>query len=82
MIQLRHTSEVVNTPTPTQVREARVAAGLTQAQAAELLHLGVHTRWSEYERGQHSISLAAWELFLLKVGQHPQYRVIRVSKVK
>lgn len=53
-------------PTPAQVLAAREAAGLTQAQAAELVHLGAQPRWAEYENGVRAIDLARWELFLVK----------------
>src|SRR3990167_457942 len=55
-------------PTPKQVAAARKRAGLTQAQAAELVHLGASTRWAEYENGTRRIDLARWELFLNKIG--------------
>lgn len=60
--------------TPDTVRQAREAAGLTQQQAAELVHLGQARRWSEYERGVHQIDAARWELFQIKAGQHPGYK--------
>jgi len=53
-------------PTPAEISAARTAAGLTQAQAAELVHLGAQPRWAEYENGTHPIDLARWELFLIK----------------
>lgn len=56
-------------PTPERIKRARLNAGLTQVQAAELIYLTHAIRWSEYERGVHSMSLAAWELFLIKTGQ-------------
>jgi hypothetical protein len=56
-------------PTPKQIAKARTDAGLTQAQAAEMIHAGAYQRWSEYERGLHEMPLATWELFLLKTGQ-------------
>lgn len=58
--------------TPAAVRGARQAAGLTQAQAAQLVDLGHLARWSEYERGQHQIDRGRWALFLLATGQHPR----------
>lgn len=58
-------------PGPNEVRAARIAAGLTQAEAAELVHLGSHVRWSEYERGVEKISLQTWHLFLLLTRQEP-----------
>lgn len=58
-------------PTSGEILAARQAAGLTQAEAAELVHLGSHVRWSEYERGVEKISLQTWHLFLLLTRQEP-----------
>ena len=54
-------------PTPEKITAARVAAGLTQKEAAELVHLGTPGRWAEYESGVRNIDTARWELFQLKV---------------
>lgn len=62
----------IQTPSPEQISAARQAAGLSQAQAAELVGLGDKTRWSEYERGGRVPDAARWALFLLATGQHPQ----------
>lgn len=56
-------------PTPTQVKAARLAAGLTQTQAAALVHWGDQRRWGERERGESVMPPAEWELFLLKVAR-------------
>lgn len=61
-----------------QVRAARVRAGLTQDQAAYLVHLSSGIRWSEYERGIRNIDQARWELFLLLTEQHPRLRVVSI----
>jgi len=61
----------VQEPTLDMIVHARLAAGLTQAQAAEYVHLSTFQRWSEYERGARKIDVAKWELFLLKTGLHP-----------
>lgn len=60
-------------PTPDNIRRARDGADLTQAEAAELVHLGSAKRWSEYERGTQAIELARWELFLIKTSQHEDF---------
>ena len=60
-------------PTPATIRSIRAAAGLTQSQAAAMVHAGGLARWAEYERGRHLISLADWELFLIKTGNHESY---------
>lgn len=62
---------MIKQPEADEIRAARLAAGLTQAEAAELVHLGSHVRWSEYERGVENISLQTWHLFLLLTRQVP-----------
>lgn len=61
------------TPSPTMIQAVRQGAGLTQAQAAEFVHLGAYQRWAEYERGAKPIDAARWELFLIKCGKHELY---------
>jgi putative transcriptional regulator len=56
-------------PTPAEILAAREKAGLTQTQAAELVHLAHRVRWTEYETGTHAIDLARWELFLVKTSR-------------
>lgn len=65
----------MNVPSPTVIRFARTSAGLTQANAAALIHQP-QPRWAEYENGTGKPSRAAWELFLLLTHQHPTF-VIR-----
>lgn len=61
-------------PTPAQIRAARNAAGLTQTQAGALCHRSLRA-WmqaeSETEGSRRNLDPAAWELFLLRTGQHP-----------
>lgn len=51
-------------PTPTQVREARKEANLTQAQAAGVVGLGARQRWLEYELGKRQMPAYRFEMFL------------------
>lgn len=60
-------------PTPSEINLARAAAGLTQQEAAEMVHLGSFKRWSEYERDITPMDSARWELFLIKTGTHQLY---------
>jgi len=69
----------MNIPTPAKVREARLAAGLNQSEAAALVHFCHLTRWSEIERGVKPMSLPRWELFLIKTGQHPSIAVRAIT---
>jgi len=63
--------------TPEAVRAARVAAGLTQSEAATTAALGSRVRWAEYEAGTRQIDVLRFEWFLLQVDQHPAYRLNR-----
>ena len=53
-------------PTPSEVRKAREAAGLTQSQAAKLLHSSTRA-WQMWEAGDRAMHPAFYELFLIKV---------------
>lgn len=61
-------------PAPNEIADARKRAGLSQAAAASLVHLGSKSRWYEYESGYRPIDPARWELFLLKTDQHPDWQ--------
>lgn len=54
------------TPTPAQIREARALLGLTQADAAKLLHMALRT-YNDQERGVAKMGGAAWELMQIKL---------------
>jgi putative transcriptional regulator len=58
-----------HTPAPQEVRAAREAAELTQAEAAALVYLGHPNRWSEIERGVYPMHPAVWELFTIKAAR-------------
>jgi DNA-binding transcriptional regulator YiaG len=55
-------------PDSEQIKQARGQAGLTQAQAAELIYKGLRT-WQQWERGDRDMDPALFELFRLKTGQ-------------
>lgn len=74
-------SKRIAQPTPNEVRAARQAAGLTQAQAGELIspaQVKPYRNWQSYEvtnggAGARAIPLASWELFLLLTNRHPHF---------
>jgi hypothetical protein len=80
-------------PTPEQIKAARLAANMTQAEAAAVVHRTSSTgfkRWSEWECGAKKMPPAEWELFNLKVARGisierperaPKEQPGRVSKV-
>lgn len=55
-------------PTPEQIKQSRLNAGLTQKQAAEVIYKKV-LAWQRYESGDRAMDAAYWELFLIKTGQ-------------
>lgn len=73
-------SERITQPTPEEVRAARKAVALTQAQATALISTAhgesSYRVWQSWETpaelGNHRpIPLLSWEAFLLLTGQHP-----------
>lgn len=51
---------------PDSIKQARKTAGLTQAEAAALIHSKLRT-WQDWEAGKAKIHAGLWELFLLKI---------------
>lgn len=73
-------NERIGAPAPADIRTARLAANLTQAEAAllvaDVLPDRAERTWQNYEADIHkshhrAIPLATWELFLLLTNQHP-----------
>lgn len=55
-------------PTPENLRAARLSAGHSQAEAAKLMRASSYRTVQDWESGRRSISAAAFELYLLKIG--------------
>lgn len=72
-------------PSPEEIYNARVAAGLTQSGAADLVYSPVVT-WKSWESGLYRMAPATWELFQIKTkslqnkGENTSPRGIRVTK--
>lgn len=58
-------------PPPESIRAAREAAGLTQTEAADLVHSTLR-RWQEWEAGVHRMHPGLWELFGIKAKKLPK----------
>ena len=54
--------------TPSDIRAARIAAGLTQARAASLCYIARRT-WQDNELGIAPIHPCVWRVFLHRTGQ-------------
>lgn len=59
----------LSAPLPPSILAARHKAGLTQAQAAEVVHSPSYRTWQDWELGKAPMPTGLWELFLLKTGQ-------------
>ncbi len=57
-------------PTPEEVRAARSAAGMTQTEAAETVHMSMRA-WQQWEGGERTMPQGLFELFMIKTGQWP-----------
>jgi putative transcriptional regulator len=72
-------------PKPDEIRAARDAAGLTQTQAADLIHSTLRT-WQDWEGGVAPMRPYAWGYFLISVGsvtaarQLARYRALREAR--
>lgn len=69
------TPDWVKEPSPIDIRAARQAAKLSQSAAGRLCHRALRT-WQDAEAGLRRLDPAAWELFLLRTGQHPTHRLV------
>jgi len=52
-------------PTPTEIRAAREASGLTQTAAGALIGAKLRT-WQDWESGARNMPAAKWELWQIK----------------
>lgn len=67
-------------PTPEQVKAARQAASLTQAQAAEIFGYSSIGGWQQKEiigKNGRALSAGEYAYLLLLAGQHPEYELVR-----
>lgn len=59
---------MTNKPTPDQLRAARLAAGLSQEDAGELI-LGSRRSWENWEQGRVKMHPGLFDYFMIKTGQ-------------
>ena len=55
----------MNSPAPDELRHARESAGLTQSEAARMVHT-TYRAWHQWETGDRQMHPAMWELFRIK----------------
>lgn len=58
-------------PTPSEIKEARAQAGITQEEAGKMLHTTVRV-WQQWEAGDRRMHPAMWELFRIKAKLLPE----------
>jgi hypothetical protein len=83
-----------NRPSPEEIKHARLAAKMTQLDAASLISESklktAYRTWQAYEAKEgtpahNKIPVIVWEMFLLLTGQHPTMKLVskknKVSKI-
>ncbi len=58
----------MNKPTPALIRATRTGFGLTQTEAAALVHCKLRA-WQQWEAGDRAMHPAMWELFQIKAAR-------------
>ena len=66
--QSRSRNNRAASPTPSEIRSVREAVGLTQTEAATLIH-GTMRAWQQYEAGERMMHAGLWELFTTKTAK-------------
>lgn len=57
-------------PAKDVIRAMRLKHGLTAFTAARMVYVSA-SAWQRWESGTRTMDLAHWELFVIKVGEHP-----------
>ncbi|MEQ1968237.1 hypothetical protein ABLA30_14705 [Xenorhabdus nematophila] len=68
-----------NKPTPEQVKKARIAAGLTLKEAAEIFGYQL-VSWQQKEgagKTTRSLTVGEYEYLLLLAGSHSEYEIVK-----
>jgi len=66
-----------SSPTPTQIFYWRkIKMGYTQSEAADKVYVTVRA-WQWWEAGKRQMPIGLWELFLIKIQQHPRYKLMK-----
>lgn len=64
-IRLYSNGQSMNNPTPDQIKAARLAAGLSQSQAAEIIKASPRS-WENWEQGRVKMHPGLFDYFLIK----------------
>lgn len=59
----------MNSPTPEQIKQSRMDAGLTQTQAANLIYSKLRS-WQHWEDGDRKMHPGLYELFMIKIAMN------------
>jgi len=63
-------------PTHSQIHYWRkIKMGYSQSEAAEMVHVTLRA-WQWWESGKREMPVGLWELFLIKIDQHPNYKFL------
>jgi DNA-binding transcriptional regulator YiaG len=64
----------LHSPSPEQIKSVRLALGYKQKEAASLVHVSLRA-WQMWEAGDRKMPPPIWELYVIKAGIHPLYKL-------
>lgn len=65
-------ADIIEPPTPEEMKKIRIESGLTQNEVAKAVGLSSGIAISKYEQGNRRPSAQIWTLILLFIGKHPR----------
>lgn len=68
-------------PSPSEIKDLRNFFGLTQSEAAFLVHVQLRA-WQWWESGNRNMPVGLWELFLIKTDHHPKFKLLHKKSSK
>ncbi len=66
---------------PKQIKSKRLALGLTQTKAADVIYSKLRT-WQDWESGRNTMHPALWELFLIKTKRNSKMESSDLNKIQ
>ena len=71
---------IIEPPSPEEMKKIRVESGFTQNEVANAIGLSGGIAISKYEQGNRRPSAQIWTLILLFIGKHPRLTLSSIKK--
>lgn len=73
-------ADIIEPPTPEEMKKIRLESGFTQNEVAKAVGLSGGIAISKYEQGNRRPSAQIWTLMLLFIGKHPRLTLNSINK--